>query len=52
MARQLSQNESKLFIEYALRMTKSRIRLVSIGSAFLVVFAISVGFVLLMVLGD
>ncbi|MFB3894563.1 MAG: DUF4175 family protein, partial [Phycisphaerae bacterium] len=44
--------ESDLFIEYALRMTKGRLRFVGLASALLLMLAIAVAMVLAMVVGD
>ncbi|MFP4140683.1 MAG: hypothetical protein ACLFVY_08975, partial [Phycisphaerae bacterium] len=52
MARTLSQSDSELFIEYALRMTKGRIRLVSAATAMLTVVAAAAAFLLVMVAAD
>ncbi|MFP4053304.1 MAG: hypothetical protein ACLFV7_05505 [Phycisphaerae bacterium] len=52
MARRLTQADSELFIEYALRMTKGRIRLISVATAVLTVVAAGVAMLLLMIAAD
>ena len=46
------EGESELFIEYALRMTKSRIRFVALASAVLVMLAVAAAFFFFIVLAD
>ncbi len=52
MGGQGNKSESELFIEYAIRVTKNRIRLVALAAALVAMIAYTVGFLLVMVLAD
>ncbi|MHC4984401.1 MAG: hypothetical protein ACYTF6_14690, partial [Planctomycetota bacterium] len=52
MAGESETRDSELFLEYALRMTKGRLRLVGLASALLVMLAVAVLFFLLAVVAD
>ena len=52
MAKDAGKTDSELFIEYALRMTKGRIRLVGLLSAGLLILAVAAVYLLVMVVAD